>query len=178
MLGDALTYPFALQAVTYYFLDSHLAMTVNRFVIAATTVITAFGFFRIYLGAFPALICAVLIFFNPVAFWYPVHQYQMAAPFFFASFYLLNKFIIHRSALYFFSLFILFCALILSVSINHVVLMVPFLLTWSFCRNGFRVDRTSIAPLVALTCALIFSYPQTLELCGTFLPAPGRARGL
>ena len=178
LLGDALTYPFALQAVTYYFLDSHLAMTVNRFVIAATTVITAFGFFRIYLGAFPALICAVLIFFNPVAFWYPVHQYQMAAPFFFASFYLLNKFIIHRSALYFFSLFILFCALILSVSINHVVLMVPFLLTWSFCRNGFRVDRTSIAPLVALTCALIFSYPQTLEFAQNFLASARASEGV
>src|SRR4030043_2425252 len=34
LLGDALTYPFAVQAITYYFLDSHLAMTVNRFVIA------------------------------------------------------------------------------------------------------------------------------------------------
>jgi len=177
LLGDALTYPFALQAVTYYFLDSHLAMTVNRFFIAALTVITAFGFFRIYLGAFPALVCAVLIFFNPVAFWYPVHQYQMAAPFFFASFYLLNKFIIHRSAPYFFSLFMLFCAMILSVSINHVVLMIPFLLVWSYCRNGFRMDRVSIAPLVALSCAVVFSYPQTFEFVRNFLASARASEG-
>jgi hypothetical protein len=178
LLGDALTYPFALQAVTYYFLDSHLAMTVNRFFIAVLTVITAFGFFRIYLGVFPALICAVLIFFNPVAFWYPVHQYQMAAPFFFASFYLLNKFHIHKSALYFFSLFMLFCAMILSVSINHVVLMIPFLLIWSFCRNGFRVDRVSIAPLAALACAVVFSYPQTFEFVRNFLASARASEGV
>src|SRR3989344_5919266 len=178
LLGDALTYPFALQAVTYYFLDSHLAMTVNRFFIAALTVITAFGFFRIYLVAFPALICAVLIFFNPVAFWYPVHQYQMAAPFFFASFYLLNKLHSHKSAPYFFFLFILFCALVLSVSINHVVLMVPFLLVWSFCRNGFRVDRVSIAPVAALACAVVFSYPQTFEFARNFFASARASEGV
>jgi len=178
LLGDALTYPFAVQAITYYFLDSHLAMTVNRFVIAVATVIAAFGFFRIYLGAFPALVCAVLIFFNPVAFWYPVHQYQMAAPFFFASFYVLNKFNIHRSALYFIALFILFCAMILSVSINHVVLMIPFLLTWSFCRNGFRVDRIFIVPLVALAGALIFSYPQTFDFAQNFLASARAGEGV
>ena len=174
LLGDALTYPFALQAATYYFLDSHLAMTVNRFLIAVATVIAAFGFFRIYLGTLPAIISAVLISFNPVSFWYPVHQYQMAALFFFASFYLLNKFNIHRSATCFFSLFALFCALILSVSINHVVLLVPFLLAWSLSRNGFRVDRISIAPLVAFIGALIFSYPQTFDFAQNFLTS-GRA---
>lgn len=178
LLGDALTYPFAVQALTYYVLDSHLAMTVNRFAIAIATVIAAFGFFRIYLGFFPALICALLIFFNPVAFWYPVHQYQMAALFFFASFYLLNKFNIHKSTLYFFALFALFCALILSVSINHVVLMVPFLLAWSFCRNRFRLDRISIAPLVALIGALIFSYPQTLDFVRNFSTSARASEGV
>src|SRR5687768_12750289 len=69
LLGDALTYPLSLQATTYYFLDGPLAMTVNRFVIAVLTVVAAFGFFRIYLSVFPALVCAVLIYFNPVAFW-------------------------------------------------------------------------------------------------------------
>lgn len=169
LLGDALTYPFALQATTYYFLDNHLAMTVNRFLIAVLTIVTAFGFFRIYLGAFPALVCAVLIFFNPVAFWYPVHQYQMAAPFFFASFYLLNKLHVHQSARYFVALAILFCALVLSVSINHVVLMVPFLLVWSYCRNDFRLDRMTLAPLIALACGLLFSWPQTFDFAQNFL---------
>lgn len=178
LLGDALTYPFAIQTITYYFLDSHIAMTVNRFAIAIATIIAAFGFFRIYLGFFPALVSALLIFFNPVAFWYPVHQYQMAALFFFLSFYLLNKFNIHKSIPYFFALFALFCALILSVSINHVVLMVPFLLTWSFCRNGFRVNRLSVAPFVALVCALIFSYPQTADFVHNFQTSARASEGV
>ena len=178
LLGDALTYPFAVQAITYQFFDSHLAMTVNRFVIAVVTVVAAFGFFRIYLGFFPALVCAVLIYFNPVSFWYPVHQYQMAAPFFFASFYLLNKFNIYRSALCFFSLFALFCAMILSVSISHVVLMVPFVLFWSFSRNGFRVNRISVAPLVALVCAVIFSYPQTFDFAQSFQASARASEGV
>ena len=178
LIGDALTYPFAVQAVTYYFLDSHLAMTVNRFAIAVGTVIAAFGFFRIYLGFFPALVCALLIFFNPVSFWYPVHQYQMAALFFFTSFYLLNKFIINKSVQYFLVLFALFCVLILSVSINHVALMVPFLLAWSFCRNGFQLDRISIAPLVALAGALIFSYPQTLDFVQNFSDSARASEGV
>lgn len=178
LLGDALTYPFALQSLTYYFLDGHLAMTVNRFVIAIATVITAFGFFRIYLASFPALVCAVLIYFNPVAFWYPVHQYQMAAPFFFGSFFLLNKFILHRSVPYFAALFVLFCALILSVSINHVVLMVPFLLTWTFCRNGFRIDRIFLAPIVALAGAVVLSYPQTLEFVQSFVASARADEGV
>ena len=168
ILGDGLTYPFSLQSLTYYLFDSPVAMTVNRFLIAILTIITAFGFFRIYLSNFPSLICATLIYFNPVAFWYPVHQYQMAAPFLFASIYLLNKFNIHKSANYFFALFLLFCVLILSVSINHAVLIIPFILTWSLCRNNFHINRISIAPLVALIAALIFSYPQTLDFARNF----------
>src|SRR4051812_19241863 len=47
LLGDALTYPFAIQALTYYVADNPIAMTINRFLIAILTVIAAFGFFRI-----------------------------------------------------------------------------------------------------------------------------------
>lgn len=178
LLGDALTYPFAVQAITYQFLDSHLAMTVNRFVIAVVTVVAAFGFFRIYLGFFPALVCALLIYFNPVSFWYPVHQYQMAATFFFATVYLVNKFHIHKSALYLYCLFALFSALILSVSINLVVLMIPTVLFWSFCRNRFRVDRISVAPLVAVVCALCLSYPQTFDFVQYFQASARASEGV
>lgn len=168
LLGDALTYPFAVQSISYYFFDSPVAMTLNRFIVAMATVISAFGFFRIYLSFFSAIVCALLIFFNPVSFWYPVHQYQMAAFFFYTTFFVLNKFNIHKSPRYFLALSLLLSVLILSVSINHLILMVPFVLIWSLCRNNFKFDRITLAPSVALIAGLLFSFLQTLEFFSNY----------
>ncbi len=174
LLGDALTYPFALQSLPYYFLENSEAMTLNRFIVAITTILAAFGFFRLFLGVFPALICALLTFFNPVAFWYPVHQYQMASLFFFVSLIAIDKFILAPTRGKFFLLALLFCMLILSVSINLVVFMLPFLFTWCLSRNRFRLNRVTMAPAVAFLCASIFTYIQTVDFVRNFLLA---ARG-
>ena len=44
LLGDALTFPFAIQSITYWFLPDHLAMTANRVVISFLTIIFLFLF--------------------------------------------------------------------------------------------------------------------------------------
>jgi len=169
ILGDALTYPFAIQAITYSFVSGPIGMTINRFLIALLTIFSAFYFFRIYLTLFPSLVCSLLILFNPVSFWYPVHQYQMATPLFFISIMLMNKLIDKKLTRYFVALSILFCILVLSVSINLVLFMLPFFVTWSFCRNKFKLDRYFIAPLVAFASGLIFFYPQTFDFIRNYL---------
>lgn len=169
ILGDALTYPFAIQAITYYFFDGPIGMTINRFLIAILTIISAFYFFRIYLTIFPSLVCAIIALFNPVSFWYPVHQYQMATPLFFISIFLMNKLVITKLTRYFVFLSILFCMLVLSVSINLVIFMFPFFIVWSFCRNNFRLNRYFWAPLVALLIGIIFFYPQTYDFIRNYL---------
>lgn len=169
ILGDALSYPFAIQATTYHFFDGPLGMTINRFLIALLTIFSAFYFFRIYLGFFPSLVCSMLALFNPVSFWYPVHQYQLATPLFFISICLMNRFIKTRSVNAFLTLTILFCILILSVSINLVIFMVPFFVAWAFCRNRFKFDRIFLAPIIALGSAIIFSFPQTYDFIRNFL---------
>ena len=163
ILGDGLTYPFAIQSITYYFFPDHIAMSINRFFIAGLTLFSAFLFCRIYLNGFISILCAVLITFNPVSFWYPVHQYQMATPFFLLSFFLLNKFYISPSQKLLWYNFILFIIMILSVSINHIILIIPFLFTWCFFRNECLFNRNYFAPLITFFSAMLFSLPQTLD---------------
>ncbi|OGQ35654.1 MAG: hypothetical protein A3F16_00460 [Deltaproteobacteria bacterium RIFCSPHIGHO2_12_FULL_43_9] len=169
ILGDALTYPFAIQATTYYFFDGPTGMTINRFIIGILTILAAFFFMRIYLSTFPSLVCAMLTLFNPVSFWYPVHQYQMATPMFLLGICLINRLIKTKLARDFILLSILFCIMVLSVSINLIIFMIPFFIVFAFCRNNFRFDKIFIAPIVALVATLSFSFPQTFDFIRNYL---------
>lgn len=178
LLGDGLTYPFAVQALTYYLVDGPIAMSINRFVIAIITIVAAYLFFRIYLGLSAALLCTLLAFFNPVAFWYPVHQYQLAAPVFFIAIWLIDRLRVEKTARPLVLLFLLLTVATLSVSINHIVLMIPFVLAWSVCRNGFRIDRFTIAPAVALGAALVATFPQTAAFGRSFAESARAGEGV
>ena len=66
LLGDALTYPFAVQAITYWFLPGYEAMTVNRFVIVFLTALVVCAFLRRYMSLVAALIFTLtLIYLTP-----------------------------------------------------------------------------------------------------------------
>ena len=48
ILGDALTYPFAMHSLTYWFFESHIAMTINRIFFTSLTIYLGYVFYRKY----------------------------------------------------------------------------------------------------------------------------------
>ena len=61
ILGDATTYPFAVQSITYGFLPAPQAMTVNRVIIAMATLLALYSFFRAFFGRFKATLVSTPI---------------------------------------------------------------------------------------------------------------------
>ena len=163
LLGDGLTYPFGIQTLIYYFFDGPIGMTINRFLISVGTVTIFFFFFSLYLKKPTALLCAGLAFFIPISFWYPVHHYQMATFFGFLLVSLGKVFFEQPKTHIFLIIFIVWTMMIVSVSINHVILFIPFWLTWCFCLNNFRLNSLLLVPLIAMAAGLVFSSVQTFD---------------
>ena len=126
LLGDGLTYPFGVHSATYWFFAEHVAMTINRILIVAISVVSSFFFFRIYLSYVAAIICAVTAFFIPIVFWYPVHQYQMASVFYFLILIFSHRYFYKPTRVNLLLVQFLWVFMILSVSINHVIIFLPF----------------------------------------------------
>lgn len=81
LMGDALTYPFALQAIPYYFTDIvnyPLVSTINRFVLCVATLTALLMFYRTFqLSIFASAMAAMCVFFNFGFFWhFAHHSYQ------------------------------------------------------------------------------------------------------
>lgn len=178
ILGDALTYPYSLQSISYYFFKNPVAMTLNRVLMVLATFFFSYLFFRIFLSFLPAFVCSLLSEFNPVSFWYPVHHYQMATPLFFLSLYLMNRFLQKKSKVDFVLMFFLFIVLFLSVSINLVGLMLPFFIAWSLTRNSFKLDRYFFAPLFSFISALLATAPQTIDFVRNFMISARAGEGV
>ena len=118
--------------VTYWFAE-HVAMTINRILIVAISVVSSF-FFRIYLSYVAAIICAVTAFFIPIVFWYPVHQYQMASVFYFLILIFSHRYFYKPTRVNLLLVQFLWVFMILSVSINHVIIFLPFWVIWLFSQ--------------------------------------------
>jgi len=178
LLGDGLTYPFGIQTLIYYFFDGPIGMTINRFFISVGTVAIFFFFFSFYLKKPTALICSGLAFFIPISFWYPVHHYQMATFFGFLLISLGKIFFERPKTHIFLIIFIVWAIMIVSVSINHVILFVPFWLTWCFCLNNFRLNSLLFVPLITMAAGMVFSSVQTFDFFYHFLESARVSEGV
>lgn len=79
LIGDALTYPFALHSQTYWLLPFDLAMGVNRFVLAFLTMVVLTAYFSRYMRLFSASVGAITVMFAPGFIWHFAHHHYQAA---------------------------------------------------------------------------------------------------
>lgn len=151
LLGDALTYPFSLQSITYYILPDYIAMTINRILIIFLTYFAAFKFYQIHNLSTSIPILSLITLFIPVAFWYPVHHYQMNLFFFLFIFFLIDKFFKIPNKRNCLILFLVSIFYVFSVSINLVLLALPFYLIWVILRYD------DLKPKIIFLSGLFFS---------------------
>lgn len=82
LMGDALTYPFAIQALPYYFTDFNhypLVSTLNRFVLCFATLTALLVFYRTFsLSIFASAMAAICVFFNFGFYWHFAHHHYQA----------------------------------------------------------------------------------------------------
>ena len=163
LLGDALTFPFSLQSITYWFLPGHQAMTVNRAVIGFLTIIFLFLFLRQFLSQLSALVCSLIVFFSPGQFWNLAHHhYQMSLLCMCFILYVQTRNLVLDRMTYLLLLWIGYSVFFLSTSIQPVLLAIPFLLLFPPIKDGFPAARASSAlNFMALLSAAVATWPHT-----------------
>lgn len=163
ILGDLLTYPYAIQAWIYGFLPGHLAMTVNRFMLAFLTMIFLTLHFRSLMSAWSASVCAILTLWTPIYVWCFAHHHYQAAMLFFA----IILFLQYRLCRYWhvrdlFFLYLALVLLILSTNMQGVLLFVPIFLVNHFFINQNRSRTMFWITLLLVLAAFSFSMPDTV----------------
>lgn len=144
LMGDALTYPFALQALPFYFTDISnypLVATVNKFVLCVATLTALLAFYRTFnLSVFASAMAAMCVFFNFGFFWHFAHHHYQATVLFAVCIFTFQRISIrkHDYTLLFFSVALLSALMIYSVSANLIMLCLVFFLLQPFFYRASR----------------------------------------
>ena len=163
LIGDALTYPFSIQSITYWFFNNETAMTVNRSTIVFFTFICTTFFLKRYLSTFSSVICSLIIIFSPGVFWNLAHHHYQFSLLGFSIILLIQASFMNLKMLHFLILlWIAYVIFFLSTSIQLVCLSLPFLILFLPVENGFKNIKSSILNIVALFSSLIFITPQLI----------------
>ncbi len=160
LLGDNLTYPFSFLSITYLFFPDYVAMTLNRAAVIFLTIVALTRYFRYFMSFFSSSVCSILTFTaGPSFLWHSAHHHFQASLLLFAIILILQMRIKESdSLLNYLLLYIVFVLLTLSVSMNIVIIMIPFLLANQFFLEKMRFNRKMILSILLMVCAFIFSF--------------------
>jgi len=162
LLGDALTFPFALQSLTYWVLPPYAAMTLNRALITFLTVGALCVFLRRFLSLRSTLVSAVIVILSPGFFWNLAHHhYQLSLLCFAALLYAQSRWRDLGPRAFVLCLSLGYTVFLLSVSIQPVAVAVPFLLLYLPVTDGKRALRAAGMNTLALAAALMATGPHT-----------------
>lgn len=134
LMGDALTYPFAFQAIPYYltnFEQYPLVATIVKFILCFATLSILTIFYRTFsIPIFASAVASIAVFFNFGFFWHFAHHHYQATLLCVVSILLIQKAAItkHNDKLLFIAVAFLYAIMIYSVSANLVIISAPFLL--------------------------------------------------
>ena len=163
ILGDGLTYPFSIQSITYYFFEDHIAMTINRIVVFFLSLVVGFIFFNLFFKSYIAVILSTLLLFNPIAFWYPVHHYQLTSFFYLSGLILVYKLSKEISSKLIILLFLTLTFFILSVSINNVIFSIPFFILFLLLLTNFTINKNFIIISSISILSVIITLNQNID---------------
>jgi hypothetical protein len=161
IIGDALTYPFSIHSITYWFFDDALAMTINRALISFLTFNFLFVFFRYFLSRFSSIICSSLVFFSPGILWNLAHHhYQMTILCVVSILIIQINYMNLKPLKFIFFIWIAYIVFLLSVSIQLVLISLPFLISFPVLIGSQKPLKFFWLNILALSSALIFITPQ------------------
>ena len=165
ILGDCLTYPFAPNALTYWFLPDYVAMTVNRFIIVFLSLFVLTAYYRRYMKRVSATVCAFLALTTP-GFLHNLahHHYQLALLLFTAALIFQERFAERTRRRDAFLLYAVLTTLTLSTNANVVgICFLSLFINQLFVSApGRRLKQAAIFVLLALA-AFIFNAPDYLS---------------
>jgi len=165
LIGDALTYPFALQSVTYGFLPFGIAMTVNRFSLAFLTIVFLTLYFRKYMSKFVSSICAFMVVLTPGFIWHFAHHHYQATLLCFTAILVFQENLLNKTRTRDYVLLcLLFALTMLSVSINIVFLIIPFVVMNHLILSRFKIDIRFFLLILAIAAGFLAVFPDVVYL--------------
>jgi len=165
LIGDAVTYPYALGALTYWIFPFEEAMTINRFVVVALTVFFLSFYFRKYMSSLTAGICALLAVSAPGFVWHVSHHnYQSALLFFVLMLFTGERFEKEGTFKNFLYLSAASILMMINTSFHIVILIASFAVVNQLILNRFKLNQKFLLFICAIFAGVIFSLPDTLYL--------------
>ncbi len=164
LLGDPVTNPFALHALTYLFLKPNIAMICNKILLSILTFLLLFLFYRRRsLSFYSSILTAFLTFTVPSFFWFFQHHPHQGVLFYFSAILLVMELAQTKNKIvYYILLHFGFIVLFLSSGIMGTFLGVPFLLVFSLIITKLNIKQLVKLFLLPLGSGLILTHPQLL----------------
>jgi hypothetical protein len=161
LLGDALTYPFGIHSLTYWFFASPIAMTINRFIFAGLTIFLGYLFFKKQQKEFSSILCSFWVFFSAVNLWFFATYHMQLALFFEFSLLVINQYSTQPRFLNSLIMFAVCAVMMLSLSINLSILILALLIASQLIDDRFRISKKSILIVISILSALIVTVFQS-----------------
>ena len=163
LIGDALTYPFAIHSLSYWFLDYPVAMTLNRAIIAFSTTVVLSVFFRNFFSNWISIICALLVIMSPGVLWNLAHHHYQATLLIFTLILLIHHNTNMSKRTIFSLLTLSYIVFFLSVSIHVVAISIPFLLLYPILQKQIHSQKRLALNLSSFLIALVGTFPFNQE---------------
>ena len=163
ILGEPVVYPFALHAWSYALFRPVVAMLVNKFLLAALTMVVLTAFFGRYFPPLVASLCAFLAFSSPAFFYFFQNHPHQGALFYFGLVLLAwRRFFDRPTGGRGLWLYVAFLVFLLSVGVNGALLGLVFLVAYAVlvAERGWATLGWGLALGGA---AMLAVYPHFLE---------------
>lgn len=163
ILGEPVVYPYALHALSYFIFRPLVAMTVNKFFLAALSMAVLTLFFSRYFPPVISSFCAFLTFSSPSFFYFFNNHPHQGALFYYGLVLLALRWFFHRlSAPRALGLYAAFLAFLLSVGINGALLGTCFIWAYAVLLAGRRWKALA-GPAALWGAAFLAVHPHYLE---------------
>lgn len=161
VIGEPVSYPFAIHAISYYIFPPYVASTLNRFIIATLSILVLIlyykEYFSIYLSAFLAILAISLLSF----FHFLVHHPHQGAVFYFVLILLIQRRLLKElTKMNIFLLYISILIFFLSVGIKGAHYAIPFIILNQFFISDMKFNRHFFILLMCMVSSYIFVYPH------------------
>ncbi|MDP3014537.1 MAG: hypothetical protein Q8M92_09860, partial [Candidatus Subteraquimicrobiales bacterium] len=161
IIGEPVSYPFALHAISYYFFPPYVASTLNRFIIAALSILVLTLYYKEYFSIYLSAFLAILVISLPSFFHFLVHHPHQGAVFYFVLILLMQRRLAKN--LLKINVFLLYLSIVvffMSVGIKGAHYAIPFIILNQFFIMDMKFNRQFFLLLACLFSAYVFMYPQ------------------
>lgn len=162
LIGDAITYPWALHAQTYWFVEPTTAMLINRLLLGFATILTLTIYFRKSMTRFSAVVGALFVMYTPGFIWHFAHHHYQASVLWMVLILLAQRHLTQRINGWRFALLCgALIMIVLNTSLNLVAFFLPFMLINQWIIAPTHRLRLLLLNITAIISGFLFSWPDT-----------------